>query len=91
MSLVAEAEEIVGSGNSCPATEAFHSLVSTFKSNVEEFMLRAEQRQKELETLVHVYSFCGQVCVLSRLPVFFLFYFLAIATLNAPFSLSDLS
>ena len=65
LGLIKEAEEIVGTSNSSPATDVFRTLVSTFKSNTEDFMLRTEQRQKELDTQVHVYGFCEQVCVLS--------------------------
>lgn len=65
-----EAEGIVDTGDSSPAAEIFRTLVSTFKSNVDDFMLRATQRHKELETLVHVHSFCEQVCVLSLLKGF---------------------
>lgn len=67
LNLVAEAEEIVGLGYSGPATDIFGTLVRTFKSDVDDFMLRAEQRHKELETLLHVHSFCEQVCASSRL------------------------
>ncbi len=64
-----EAEEIVGTGDSSPATDIFRTLVSTFKSNMEDFKLRAEQRYKELDTLVHVHCFSEQVCVFSLLHV----------------------
>lgn len=60
--LIKEAEEIVGTQNSSPAAEIFRTLVGTFKSNVEDFMLRAEQRQKDLVSIVHMYKFCEQVC-----------------------------
>lgn len=60
-----EAEGIIGMSDSSPAADIFRALVSTFKSNIDDFMLRAQQRSKELKTLVHVYSFCEQVCVLS--------------------------
>ncbi|KAK5615048.1 hypothetical protein CRENBAI_006550 [Crenichthys baileyi] len=58
--LVTEAEEIVGTHNSSPAAEIFRTLVGTFKSNIEDFRLRAEQRQKDLVLMVHVYRFCEQ-------------------------------
>lgn len=67
LTLVTEAEEIVGLGYSGPATDIFGTLVRTFKSDVDDFMLRAEQRHKELETLLHVHSFCEQVCALSSI------------------------
>lgn len=58
-----EAERIVGTSESSPAADVFRTLVSTFKSNVDDFMFRAEQRYKELDTVVHVYRFCDKVCV----------------------------
>lgn len=61
MTLVTEAEEIVGLGCSGPAMDIFGTLVRTLKSDVDDFMLRAEQRRRELETLLHVHSFCDQV------------------------------
>ncbi|XP_031132422.2 pleckstrin homology domain-containing family G member 4B-like [Sander lucioperca] len=64
--LVAEAEEAVGTSDSSPATDVFQTLVSTFKSNVDDFMLRAEQRHKELDTLVHVHRFCEQASALAK-------------------------
>lgn len=62
LSLVTEAGEFAGTDDSSPAAEIFRTLVSTFRSNVDDFMLRAEQRYKELETLVNVHGFCEQVC-----------------------------
>ena len=62
MTLVTEAEGVIGMSDSSPATDVFRTLVSTFKSNVDDFVLRAERRRKELETLVHVHRFCEQVC-----------------------------
>lgn len=67
MTLVTEAEDIVGLGRSCPTTDIFGTLVRTFKSDVDDFMLRAEQRHRELETVLHVHSFCAQVRVSSWL------------------------
>ncbi|XP_054877649.1 quattro [Poeciliopsis prolifica] len=58
--LIKEAEEIIGTINSSPAAEIFRTLVGTFKSNVEDFVLRAEQRQKDLMSVVHLYRFCKQ-------------------------------
>ncbi|XP_027858822.1 quattro isoform X1 [Xiphophorus couchianus] len=58
--LIKEAEEIIGTINSSPAAEIFRTLVGTFKSNVEDFVLRAEQRQKDLLSVVHLYRFCKQ-------------------------------
>ncbi|XP_015256561.1 PREDICTED: uncharacterized protein LOC107101971 isoform X2 [Cyprinodon variegatus] len=66
MRLVTEAAEIVGIGNSSPAAEIFRTLVGTFKSNVEDFRLRAEQRQKDLVSMVHVYRFCEQATAWAK-------------------------
>lgn len=63
LTLVTEAEGIVGTSESSPAMDIFRTLVSTFKSNVDDFKLRTEQRYKELDTLVYVHRFCEQVCV----------------------------
>ncbi|KAK2862364.1 hypothetical protein Q5P01_001897 [Channa striata] len=66
MALVNEAEKIVGTNDSSPATDIFLTLISTFKSNVEDFMLRAEQRYKELDTQMHVHRFCDQASVFCK-------------------------
>ncbi|XP_045932418.1 quattro isoform X2 [Micropterus dolomieu] len=66
LSLVKEAEGVVGMSDSSPATEIFRTLVSTFKSNMDDFMLRAEQRYKELGALVHVHRFCEQASNLAK-------------------------
>uniref|UniRef100_A0A096M8U4 Quattro n=1 Tax=Poecilia formosa TaxID=48698 RepID=A0A096M8U4_POEFO len=58
--LIKEAEEIIGTTNSSPAAQIFRTLVGTFKSNVEDFVLRAEQRQKDLMSVVHLFRFCKQ-------------------------------
>lgn len=63
LTLVMEAERIVGTSDSTPTTDVFRTVVSTFKSDMDNFMLRAEQRYKDLETLVNVHRFCEQVCV----------------------------
>uniref|UniRef100_A0A1A7X9W0 Quattro n=1 Tax=Iconisemion striatum TaxID=60296 RepID=A0A1A7X9W0_9TELE len=66
LSLVTEAGEIVRNGDSSPATDVFQTLVGTFKSNVEGFMLRVEQRKKELEPLMQIYSFCEQASAFAK-------------------------
>ncbi|XP_037620244.1 uncharacterized protein KIAA1755-like [Sebastes umbrosus] len=65
LTLVTEAEGLVGTSDSCPATDVFRTLVSTFKSNMDDFMLRAERRHKELDKLVHVHRFCEQASGLA--------------------------
>lgn len=64
--LVTEAEEILGTSDSTPTTGVFQTLVSTFKSNTDDFMLRAERRFKELDTLVYVQRFCEQASALAK-------------------------
>ncbi|XP_073323585.1 quattro [Pagrus major] len=66
LTLVTEAEGIVGTSESSPATDIFRTLVSTLKSNVDDFMLRTEQRYKELDTLVYVHRFCEQASALAK-------------------------
>ncbi|XP_042357373.1 uncharacterized protein LOC121954103 [Plectropomus leopardus] len=66
LTLVTAAEEVVGMSDSSPATDVFLTMVSTFKSNMDDFMLRAEQRHKELDTLVHMYRFCEQASALAK-------------------------
>ncbi|KAG7229718.1 hypothetical protein INR49_012514 [Caranx melampygus] len=57
VNLVTEAKGLVGTSDSTPATDIFRTLVSTFKSNMDDFMSRAEKRSKELD----VYRFCHKV------------------------------
>ncbi|KAM9409817.1 quattro [Pholidichthys leucotaenia] len=64
--LVVEAEGIVDTSDSTPATDISRTLISTFKSNVEDFVFRAERRYKELETLVHVCTFCERMSALAK-------------------------
>ncbi|KAK2914826.1 quattro [Channa argus] len=66
MALVIEAEKIVGTNESSPATDIFLTLISTLKSNVEDFMLRAEQRYKELDTQMHLHRFCDQASIFCK-------------------------
>uniref|UniRef100_A0A3P8PAQ6 Quattro n=1 Tax=Astatotilapia calliptera TaxID=8154 RepID=A0A3P8PAQ6_ASTCA len=57
---------IFESSDSSPARDVFQTLVNTFRSNVEDFMLRAQQRSKELDALVHVYAFCEKASALAK-------------------------
>ncbi|XP_056130265.1 quattro [Lampris incognitus] len=66
MMLVTEAESILGMSDSSPTTDVFRTVVSTFKSNVDDFLLRAEQKHKELDTLVYFYRFCEQASALAK-------------------------
>ncbi|XP_060926172.1 quattro [Limanda limanda] len=61
LTLVTEAQGIVAASDSSPATDVFLTVISSFKSNVDGFMLRAEKRYKDLDTLVHIHRFCFQV------------------------------
>lgn len=65
--LVTKAEESLDrTRESSPATDIFRTLVNTFKSNMNDFMLRAEKRQKEMETSLHVYRFCDRASSLAK-------------------------
>ncbi|XP_035008070.1 uncharacterized protein KIAA1755 [Hippoglossus stenolepis] len=66
LTLVTEAQGIVAASNSSPATDVFLTLISSFKSNVDGFMLRAEKRYKDLDTLVHIHRFCFQASALAK-------------------------
>uniref|UniRef100_UPI003AABEE60 quattro n=1 Tax=Centroberyx gerrardi TaxID=166262 RepID=UPI003AABEE60 len=66
LTLVMEAERMMGTSDSSPTTDVFRTVVSTFKSNMDDFLLRAEQRYKELDTLVHLYRFCEQASALAK-------------------------
>uniref|UniRef100_A0A8C7UZS3 DH domain-containing protein n=1 Tax=Oncorhynchus mykiss TaxID=8022 RepID=A0A8C7UZS3_ONCMY len=66
LTLVMEVEKILGSTNSNPETEVFRTVMNTFKSNMADFMLRAEQRRTELDNMVHVYRFCEEAAVLAK-------------------------
>uniref|UniRef100_A0A667XN83 Quattro n=1 Tax=Myripristis murdjan TaxID=586833 RepID=A0A667XN83_9TELE len=66
LTLVMEAERIMGTSDSCPATDIFHTVISTFKSNMDDFLLRAEQRYRELDSLVQLHRFCEQASALAK-------------------------
>ncbi|TNN53903.1 Puratrophin-1 [Liparis tanakae] len=63
--LVAEARALVAAGDAGPAADVFRTLVDTFKSNMDDFMLRAERRRREMETL-SVQRFSEQACALAQ-------------------------
>ncbi|XP_053096550.1 pleckstrin homology domain-containing family G member 4B isoform X2 [Pangasianodon hypophthalmus] len=56
MMLLNEAESI--QGPNYPETEVFHIMISTFKSNLSEFLSQAEQYCDELETTLNLCHFC---------------------------------
>ncbi|XP_041802307.1 uncharacterized protein LOC121613095 isoform X2 [Chelmon rostratus] len=65
MTLVSEAERLQQSGLSHPETEAFGTLVCTFKSGLEDFLCRAEACGRELQIMVNVCDFCEQATALA--------------------------
>nr|XP_057911156.1 uncharacterized protein KIAA1755 homolog isoform X2 [Doryrhamphus excisus] len=64
--LVTEAEKMVSTGVWSPATDVFRTLISTFKSNMEDFMSRVLQMQNEVDKLVQVYRFCDEASALAK-------------------------
>ncbi|XP_070765893.1 pleckstrin homology domain-containing family G member 4B-like [Enoplosus armatus] len=65
MTLVSEAERLQQNGPSYPETEAFWTLVCTFKSGLEDFLCRAEACGRELQIMVNVCDFCEQATALA--------------------------
>ncbi|TDH10737.1 hypothetical protein EPR50_G00078570 [Perca flavescens] len=65
MTLVSEAERLQQIGLSYPETEAFGTLIGTFKSGLEDFLCRAEACGRELQIMVNVCDFCEQATVLA--------------------------
>lgn len=69
MTLMIEVEKILGPTNSNTEMEVFRTVMNTFKSNMADFLLRAEKRRTELDNMVYVYRFCEQVS--RAIPWFF--------------------
>ncbi|XP_054464571.1 uncharacterized protein LOC129099371 [Anoplopoma fimbria] len=65
MTLVSEAEKLQQSGFPYAETEAFWTLVCTFKSGLEDFLCRAEACGRELQIMVNVCDFCEQATALA--------------------------
>ncbi|XP_034550824.1 uncharacterized protein LOC117820972 [Notolabrus celidotus] len=65
MTLVSEAERLQLSGSAYLETEAFWTLVCTFKTGLEDFLCRAEECGRELQTMVNVCDFCEQATALA--------------------------
>ncbi|XP_054649861.1 pleckstrin homology domain-containing family G member 4B-like isoform X2 [Dunckerocampus dactyliophorus] len=65
MSLAEEAEHLQQAGVSYPETQAFCSLVCTFKTDLEDFLCRAETCGRELQIMVNVCDFCEQARTLA--------------------------
>ncbi|KAI5096138.1 pleckstrin-like domain-containing family G member 4B isoform X2, partial [Silurus meridionalis] len=63
MMLLNEAESI--QGPNYPETEVFHIMISTFKSNLSEFLSEAEQYCDELKTMLNVCHFCERATVVA--------------------------
>ncbi|KAK6320966.1 hypothetical protein J4Q44_G00079420, partial [Coregonus suidteri] len=66
LKLMMEVEKILGPTNSNTEMEVFQTVMKTFKSNMADFLLRAEQRRTELDNMVHVYHFCEQAAALAK-------------------------
>lgn len=66
MTLVSEAEQLQQSSPPYPETEAFGSLVATFKAGLEDFLCRAEACGRELQVMVNVCDFCQQVSTTTK-------------------------
>ncbi|XP_067099159.1 quattro [Osmerus mordax] len=65
LTLVEEAEMILGSADSSPEADVFRTVINTFKSNMSGFMLQVEQKHAELENLAQLYRFCEQATALA--------------------------
>ncbi|XP_071192706.1 puratrophin-1-like isoform X2 [Salvelinus alpinus] len=66
LTLMMEVEKILGPTNSNTEMEVFRTVMNTFKSNMADFLLRAEKRRTELDNMVYVYRFCEQVAALAK-------------------------
>ncbi|KAM6980671.1 quattro [Aplochiton taeniatus] len=64
--LVIEAENLLGTSDSRPETEVFRTVVNTFKSNMTDFLVHAEQRHKDLDNTVYLFRFCQQASALAK-------------------------
>ncbi|XP_051915643.1 pleckstrin homology domain-containing family G member 4B-like isoform X2 [Hippocampus zosterae] len=60
MSLAQEAEHLQQAGMSYPETQAFSNQVCAFKSDLDDFLCRAEACGRELRIMVNVCDFCEQ-------------------------------
>ncbi|XP_041080594.1 uncharacterized protein KIAA1755-like [Polyodon spathula] len=64
MALVTEAEKVQRS--SYPEAEVFTVMVYTFKSQLADFLTRAEECRAQLETMVNLYRFCEKATQLVK-------------------------
>ncbi|XP_057673023.1 uncharacterized protein LOC130904318 isoform X2 [Corythoichthys intestinalis] len=65
MSLAQDAEHLQQAGMSYPETQAFKSRVCAFKSDLDDFLCRAEACGRELQIMVNVCDFCEQATSLA--------------------------
>lgn len=63
MMLVSDAENV--KGPNYPETEVFHKMVSTFKSSLNDFVMRAELCCEELGTMVYICHFCERASAVA--------------------------
>ncbi|KAG7271827.1 hypothetical protein CRUP_017904, partial [Coryphaenoides rupestris] len=60
MALVAEVESSVEASSASPAADVFRTVVGTFRSNMDDLLLHAEKRRKELDVVTQLHRFCQQ-------------------------------
>ncbi|XP_077578584.1 pleckstrin homology domain-containing family G member 4B-like [Stigmatopora nigra] len=65
MTLAQEAEHLQQAGMSYPETQTFSSRVRSFKSDLDDFLCRAEACGRELQIMVNVWDFCQQAISLA--------------------------
>ncbi|XP_051985785.1 quattro isoform X2 [Xyrauchen texanus] len=65
MLLIKEVER-KSKGTHFPETDAFRLHITTFKTNMAGFLLKAEERKSDLETSVDLYLFCEQASSLVK-------------------------
>nr|XP_057941005.1 uncharacterized protein LOC131137283 isoform X2 [Doryrhamphus excisus] len=65
MSLVEDAEHLQQDGVSYPETQVFCSLICMFKTELDDFLCRAETCSRELQIMVNVCDFCEQARTLA--------------------------
>ncbi|CAL8337788.1 unnamed protein product [Lota lota] len=66
MALMLEAQNIMDTSPASPAMDVFRTVVSTFKSNMDDLLLRVEPKRKELEVLTQLHRFCEQASALAE-------------------------
>ncbi|XP_030230909.1 LOW QUALITY PROTEIN: quattro [Gadus morhua] len=66
LALMLEAQNIVDTSPPSPATDVFRTVVSTFKSNMDDLLHRAEPKRKELDVLTQLHRFCEQASAMAE-------------------------